>query len=84
MIDTEGYVLMDYNGKPVSIENGKKYWWDAEEGQHWNSQTRQFEDDEEEDEDEYENYDECYPSSFDFSSRAKAEYDTWCNGGSLL
>ena len=50
MIDTEGYVLLDYDGKAVSIEDGKKYYWDADDGQHWNPETLQFEDDEQEDE----------------------------------
>ena len=50
MIDTEGYVLMDYDGKPVSIENGEKYYWDGDEGEHWNPATLSFElDDEDED-----------------------------------
>lgn len=51
MIDTEGYVLMDYDGKTVTIEDGTMYCWDADDGQHWNSETLQFEDDDDEEDD---------------------------------
>lgn len=45
------YTIMDYDGEPVTIEDSTMYYWDAEDGQHWNSETLQFEDDEEEEED---------------------------------
>lgn len=45
-------VIMDYNGEPVSIENGEMLWWYGEEGTHWNAATRQFEPDEDEEEEE--------------------------------
>ena len=59
MIDTEGYVLMDYDGKAVSIEDGKIYYWDADDDWHWNSETLQFEEDIEEE--EKENDSDDYP-----------------------
>ena len=45
------YTLMDCNGKPVTIEDGLKFWHEPDDGQRWNSTTLQFEDDDDEDED---------------------------------
>ena len=51
IIDTEGYVLIN-DGKPVSIEDGEMLWWFGDDGEHWNSETLQFEDDEEDDDED--------------------------------
>lgn len=40
------YVLMDYEGEPVSIEEGEMLTWYPDEGEHWNSETCEFEPDE--------------------------------------
>ena len=46
-------VIMDYNGEPVSIENGEMLWWDADDGKHWNPQTLSFEPDEDDNDRNY-------------------------------
>lgn len=58
LVAATGDVVMDYDGKPVSIEDGQMMWWDAADGEHWNSDTCQFEDDEAEDDDEDDDDDE--------------------------
>ena len=40
------YVVMDYDGELVTIDDGRMYYREADEGQHWDSETLQFEDDE--------------------------------------
>lgn len=55
-----GVVVMDYDGNPVSIENGEMLWWYPDDGERWNSETCQFETPEEDEEDyldEPEDYD---------------------------
>ena len=47
------HVVMDYEGEPVSIENGEMLWWEPDDGEHWNSETRKFERDEEENDNAY-------------------------------
>ena len=42
-MNTGGYVLIDYDGKAVSIEDSTIYYWDADDDQRWNSETLQFE-----------------------------------------
>lgn len=44
------HVLMDYEGEPVSIEEGEMFTWYPDEGEHWNSETCEFEPDEDEEE----------------------------------
>lgn len=49
------YVVMDCEGKPVTIEDGLKFWHEPDDGQRWNSATLQFEPDDDEPLDEYGN-----------------------------
>lgn len=43
-------VIMDYEGEPVIIEDGELLVVYPDDGEHWNSTTRQFEPDDEDDE----------------------------------
>lgn len=54
MIEMIEYVLMDYDGEAVSIENGEMLWWYPDKDEHWNPDTLKFEpndDDDDEDKD---------------------------------
>ena len=55
MTDEYGYVLMDYDGAAVVIDNGEMLYYEPDEGEHWNSETCEFEPDED-DEDWYDRY----------------------------
>ena len=50
------YVVMDYDGEPVIIEDGEMCDVEPDEGEHWNPDTLELEPDD--DEDDYENYDD--------------------------
>ena len=64
------YVVMDYDGEPVSIEEGEILLWEPETGEHWNSSTCQFEADEEEEEyDDYDDYEKYKEDRFRESLR---------------
>lgn len=55
-------VILDYDGTPVSIEEGELLEWYPDDGEHWNPDTRQFEpnDDDEFDDDDYGNAAKLY------------------------
>ena len=82
------YVLMDFEGNPVTIEDGTRWYWCPEDGEHWNSTTLQFEPDEDTDEDSDDDFDDepdwdripyGWKDNFKyFSEFDKDRFDSWC------
>ena len=35
------YTIMDYEGEPVTIEDGEIMYWEPDDGEHWNLETGQ-------------------------------------------
>ena len=56
-------VIMDYDGEPVIIEDGELLVVYPDDGEHWNSTTRQFEPDDDDD-DEPRGDEDDYDRSF--------------------
>ena len=71
------YVVMDYDGEPVSIEDGEILWWDVEDGERWNAETLSFEpDDEDDDSTDYDDDDwDWSPNMWNRPPRRESNFD---------
>ena len=75
------YVVMDYDGDPMTIEDGEMYNCEPDRGEHWNPATCEFEPDEDDSDDDwddgsgYDAYGHYHPTIGALDEQRKWFYD---------